>query len=56
VLIECYQQRVKAAATVHIVLLARGQVSQLPWLAATASEVTSFPGLMAIGMPPNSGS
>jgi hypothetical protein len=50
VLIECYQQRIKAAA--RIVLLAGGRVALLPWLDATASEVTAFPGIMSIGMPP----
>jgi hypothetical protein len=55
VLIDCYQQRVAngAKAVVRVVLLHDGQVSYLPWLAATGNETTAFPGLLAImAMPP----
>jgi hypothetical protein len=52
VLIECYAT---ASPDVSIVLINHGHVTQLPWLGATASEVTAFPGITAIGMPANAG-
>lgn len=50
VLIECYAT---ASPDVRIVLINRGHVTALPWLDATASEVTAFPGFTAIGVPAN---
>lgn len=55
VLIDCYQQRAAngARAVVRVALLHDGQISYLPWLAATGNETTAFPGLLAImAMPP----
>jgi hypothetical protein len=54
VLLDCLQQRpaagVKPPATVAtVVLIDDGHVRQLPWLAATATEVTAFAGITAIG-------
>ncbi len=50
-LLDCLQQRpaagVRPPATV--VLIDDGHVRQLPWLAATATEVTAFAGITAIG-------
>ena len=48
VLIECYAT---ASPDVRIVLINHGHVTQLPWLDATANEVTAFPGITAIGVP-----
>jgi len=50
VLIECYAA---ASPEVRIVLINHGHVTALPWLDATANEVTAFPGLTAIGVPAN---
>lgn len=50
VLIECYAT---ASPEVRIVLINHGHVTALPWLDATANEVTAFPGITAIGMPAN---
>jgi hypothetical protein len=50
VLIECYAT---ASPDVRIVLINHGHVTQLPWLDATANEVTAFPGITAIGVPAN---
>ena len=50
VLIECYAT---ASADVRIVLVNHGHVTQLPWLDATANEITAFPGITAIGVPAN---
>jgi hypothetical protein len=52
-LIECYAT---ASPDVSIVLISHGRVTELPWLDATASEVTAFPGITAVGMPANAGS
>jgi len=52
VLIECYAT---ASADVRIVLINHGHVAQLPWLDATANEVTAFPGITSIGVPANTG-
>jgi hypothetical protein len=57
VLIDCLQQREAAdGATrgnpvVRVLLLDGGQVTYLPWLAATSSEITAFPGSLFSGMP-----
>ncbi len=50
VLIECYAS---ASPDVRIVLINHGHVTELPWLDATANEVTAFPGITAIGVPAN---
>ena len=50
VLIECYAT---ASPDVRIVLINHGHLTQLPWLDATANEVTAFPGITAIGVPAN---
>jgi hypothetical protein len=50
VLIECYAT---ASSDVRIVLVNHGHATQLPWLDATANEITAFPGITAIGVPAN---
>jgi hypothetical protein len=52
VLIECYAT---ASPAVRIVLINHGHVTQLPWLDATAGEVTAFPTITSSGTPANSG-
>jgi hypothetical protein len=48
VLIDCYQTAAGAKAVVRVLLLDRGRVTDLPWLAATGGETTAFPGILAI--------
>ena len=38
-----------AKTVIHVVLLDNGRVRQLPWLAATAYEITAFAGITAFG-------
>ena len=54
VLIDCYQLRTaaRAKATVRVLLLDGGRVTDLPWLAATGGETTAFPGILAIMVMP----
>jgi hypothetical protein len=54
VLLTCFQHRSatskrRAKTVIHVVLLDNGRVRQLPWLAATAYEITAFPGITAFG-------
>lgn len=60
VLVTCFQaHEVKAVPHLHyavnVVLINHGHATLLPWLNATAEEVTAFPPVSAIGMPANSG-
>jgi len=51
-LLLCFQHRPSTARLTgvieaHVVLLAGGKVTQLPWLTATVNEITAFPGITA---------
>jgi hypothetical protein len=56
VLLDCFQQWKASGGhqetALHTVLLRDGHATQLPWLAATAGQITAFPGVSAIGDSP----
>ena len=48
VLVLCFQHRPatpnrKGVIEAHVLLLAGGRITQLPWLTATVNEITAFP-------------
>jgi hypothetical protein len=60
VLVTCFQaHEVKTVPHLHyavtVVLINHGHATLLPWLNATAEQVTAFPPVTAIGRPANSG-